>query len=297
MSRPSRLLKTMLPCFLLALVVFNASACSGEMFDRFDDTPYTGVIDIKMPEAPGTEVYERNGVSFGVSNASEGYFAARCSGIDKKLKMRVITPLETIYDYDINNQGIYEFFPYSEGNGPYSMTVYEQLEGNSYAVVYGTEFEVDMGDIKNPFTYPNQRVDYVPTMNAIELSYQLTQKYDNDADKIDILVRYVASMIRYDDDFAERVRSGEISPEYIPNPDVTLITEKGICYDYSVLLATMLRAQRIPTRLVIGYVNIDGETIKHAWNMVWNGQDWVLYDATLYGGKQTEDDSLALNFY
>lgn len=279
------------------LLVICLSGCSTGLFEEFDDTPYTGEINIKLPEAPGTDTYEKYGVSFDVSNQSEGYFAVSCSGRDKKLKMRVLTPLEHTYDYDVNNEGIYEFFPFSEGDGSYNITLYEQREGNTYSVVYGITLVVEMVDDRECFVYPNQRVDYDAACDAVYLSFQLTQKYETDQEKIDVLFRYVSSQIDYDNDFAARVMAGEISSGYIPDPDITLETHKGVCYDYSVLLATMLRAQNIPTKLVVGYVTQDGQTIAHAWNYIWIDGLWVLYDSTLYDTGSTAGDYVDLYYY
>lgn len=298
MSIHLKMLRTLLLCSLFILAaIFLVSCGAGSLFENFDDTPYTGEINIKMPEAPGTVTFEKGGVSFDVSNASEGYFAASCSGIDKKLKLRVATPDGKFYDYDINNEGRYEFFPFSEGDGLYTATLYEQVSGNEYGLVYGIEIDVLMGDVKTPFTYPNQRVNFDSGKQAVYMSYQLTQKYTDDADKIEVLYRYVATQIVYDDEFAQRVRNKEISSDYIPDPDNTLATGTGICYDYSVLLGTMLRAQGIPTQLVIGELYQDGEVIPHAWNLIWDGRQWVMYDATLYGGNQQPEDYTDRYYY
>ena len=56
---------------------------------------------------------------------------------------------------------------------------------------------------------------------------------------------------------------------YLPDPDETLSTKKGICYDYAALAAAMLRSQGIPTKLITGYVSSGGSELYHAWNMIW----------------------------
>ncbi|MGI6627015.1 MAG: transglutaminase-like domain-containing protein [Bacillota bacterium] len=49
---------------------------------------------------------------------------------------------------------------------------------------------------------------------------------------------------------------------------------KGICFDYSSLLASMLRSLDVPTKLVTGYVAPD--YLYHAWNEVYiEGTGWV----------------------
>lgn len=72
--------------------------------------------------------------------------------------------------------------------------------------------------------------------------------------------------------------------------EISLSSGKGICFDYAALMAAMLRSQRIPTKLQVGYA---GEAY-HAWiscyvdeigwvdNMIsFDGKDWSLMDPTL----------------
>lgn len=78
---------------------------------------------------------------------------------------------------------------------------------------------------------------------------------------------------------------------YLPDVDDTLRTNKGICFDYAALVTAMLRAQGIPTKLVIGTVS-PGD-LSHAWNLIYtkekgwvavkiyfSGGTWKLMDAT-----------------
>ena len=61
---------------------------------------------------------------------------------------------------------------------------------------------------------------------------------------------------------------------YQPDPDETMKTGKGICFDYAALAAAMLRSQGIPTKLIFGYVSPDD--LYHAWNMFYTDETgWV----------------------
>ena len=80
--------------------------------------------------------------------------------------------------------------------------------------------------------------------------------------------------------------------------DETLSTGKGICFDYSSLMAAMLRSQHVPTKLVVGYA----KQAYHAWINVWSdeegwitkeihfdGNEWKLMDPTFAStGGQTD---------
>ena len=73
----------------------------------------------------------------------------------------------------------------------------------------------------------------------------------------------------------------------------------GICLDYAAVMASMLRSQRIPTRLEVGYA----QDAYHAWISVYtadtgwlngiiefDGNVWTLVDPTF--GANTDDKTL-----
>ena len=64
--------------------------------------------------------------------------------------------------------------------------------------------------------------------------------------------------------------------------DKVLEAKKGICFDYSAVMAAMLRSQGIPCKLVIGYAG----TVYHAWiNVYIEGVGWV--DKAIYFDGKT----------
>ena len=74
--------------------------------------------------------------------------------------------------------------------------------------------------------------------------------------------------------------------------------KKGICFDYAALMASMLRSQGVPVKLVVGYTS---QGVYHAWINVWSeeggwvegmiyfdGKIWKLMDPTYASsGKQS----------
>jgi hypothetical protein len=66
-----------------------------------------------------------------------------------------------------------------------------------------------------------------------------------------------------------------------------LKTKEGVCRDYAVLTATLLRAVHVPSRLVSGLVYEEGSFYYHAWVEVWDGANWVGVDSTLPSGQVT----------
>lgn len=66
-----------------------------------------------------------------------------------------------------------------------------------------------------------------------------------------------------------------------------LQTREGVCRDYAILTATLLRAANIPTRLVAGLVLMDGRLYYHAWVESHNGERWLGFDSTRPDGRLT----------
>ncbi len=60
-----------------------------------------------------------------------------------------------------------------------------------------------------------------------------------------------------------------------------LSSKEGVCRDYAILTATILRAGGVPTRLCSGLVTWDGTFYYHAWVEVWNGKNWIGVDSTV----------------
>ena len=93
----------------------------------------------------------------------------------------------------------------------------------------------------------------------------------SDEELIQLYYNYVVTNIKYDYD---KIQNLDYS--YLPSNDATLVSGTGICYDYSSLLASMLRSQGIPTKLVKGYTS--WTSVYHAWNEIYLA--WVIVDTT-----------------
>ena len=113
-------------------------------------------------------------------------------------------------------------------------------------------------------------------------------------EKLAAVFTWLTDNVTYDKELAKTVRSG-----YCPDPDRTLSAKKGICFDYASLLCAMMRAQGVPTRLVVGYAATD---IYHAWNEVYTEETgWItpqlllkskgynIVDATFYASAADKD--------
>ncbi|MEQ1934313.1 MAG: transglutaminase-like domain-containing protein [Fimbriimonadaceae bacterium] len=107
------------------------------------------------------------------------------------------------------------------------------------------------------------------------------------------MVRLARSIIGKEQTVAgasERVRQ-YVMKIMVPNAGIGIIrdarevlkTKEGVCRDYAILTATLMRAVSIPSRVASGLVYQDGQYYYHAWVEAWDGKQWVGVDSTRPG--------------
>lgn len=220
---------------------------------------------VYTPQASGTTAYNSAKASIDASNASEGYVMIKYTGSNPKVKIQITR--NTTYTYDIANTGSYVTFPFSEGSGTYSIKVYENVSGTSYALAASQTVSINLTNELTPFLYPNQFCDFNAGSAVVAASDALIGEVSDPVAKVSAVYDYVVTNFTYDYDKAAAVRAG-----YLPVVDDTLASRTGICFDYAAVMTSMLRAQGVPTKLVIGYAG----NIYHAWVSVYaQGQGWI----------------------
>ncbi|MBD5497072.1 MAG: transglutaminase domain-containing protein [Lachnospiraceae bacterium] len=249
--------------------------------------PETGLRDntprCLVPTASGSAETHNEYAAIDYSNASEGYFMACYTGTCAKVKMQVKGSNGVTYTYNLNNSE-YVAFPLSSGSGSYEITILENVFDSNYAICLAETINVTLSSEFKPYLYPNQYCAFSSSSRAVSLAKELAEPANTDLDVITNIYNYVIESISYDYDKAATVPSG-----YIPDVDAVLSSGKGICLDYAAVMTSMLRSQRIPTRLEVGYA---GDAY-HAWisayisDVGWvngivrfDGNEWELMDPT-----------------
>ena len=228
-----------------------------------------------------------------LSAVSEGYVAVSATS-GNRLKFQVLKD-EWTYNYDIASDGTPSIFPLQCGDGDYSFRVMENVGENRYAPLYSTSCTVTLADEFQPFLRPSDYSHYTGSSACVQKAAQLAGSCSDKMDVVAAVYDFVCKNIRYDKDKAASVSSG-----YLPDPDETLETGKGICFDYASLAAAMLRSQGIPTKLIFGYVAPDD--LYHAWNMFYteesgwvtvsfevSGEGWTRMDLTFSAGGASDE--------
>lgn len=247
--------------------------------------------DVRTPVASGSVTYGNGRATIDASNTSNGYVMIKYTGGQSRIKIQIAK--STTYTYDLNARNTYEVFPFTEGNGTYSIKIFENVSGNQYAQVMSQDISVSLADEFAPFLTPNQYVNFSNGSAAVNKGAELAASAADEIGVVTNVYNYVINNITYDTAKAASVQSG-----YLPNVDQVLAQKTGICFDYAALMTAMLRSQDIPTKLVIGYsgglyhawVNVYIDNIGWVDNFIYfDGHNWSLMDPTFASsGGQSE---------
>ena len=250
---------------------------------------------IPLPSAPGTNVSRNERAEIDYSNVRDGYVKIRfLASTTASIRVIIRGPGDVQYQYRLNTNGEWEVFPLTEGNGRYTIGVFEQASGNRFATVISVTVDVTLVDEFAPFLRPNQFVNFNRNSRVVSLASELVQGSTSVIDSVSRIYTYVIENISYDVELAANVRSG-----FVPDLDRVLQTRRGICFCYASLMTAMLRSQGIPTKLVIGYAG----NVFHAWISVYSqetgwitdiirfdGRTWHLMDPTFDATANRSDD-------
>ncbi len=254
----------------------------------------TGIIQFQMV-AQSLVAYD---VDF--SAGSQGIVKVLLNtGKQVKYKL-VIQTGEIKYVYNLKNSSAYEAFPLQLGDGTYTAKIFENTTDTKYKNVYSKSSVVDVLDTNKVYLISHQQVNWTATNTSATLAKKLVadtlaaKKAKNpnaanialtQSEIIKSLYDYVVKNMDYD-----YQKINNINYDYIPAIDAVLAAKSGICFDYSVLLAGMLRSQGIPAKLIKGYSTTTD--VYHAWNEIYLASEkrWMIvdttYDAYMYDHKQ-----------
>lgn len=254
-----------------------------------DNTPV-----VLTGSADGTVTYGNDSVTIDASHTENGYLMVSYSGSNPKVKLQITGSDEITYTYNLHDG--YETFPLTSGNGSYTVGVFENMEGTSYSTLFTQTLDVTIQDEFGPYLYANQYVNFTAQSKTVAKAVELSSSANGDLEVIENVYNYIITNFTYDYDKAASVQSG-----YLPDVDDVLAKQTGICFDYAAVMAAMLRCERIPTRLEVGYMG----DVYHAWISTYikdkgwvngiiefDGNDWKLMDPTFASTSSDPKDFL-----
>lgn len=222
---------------------------------------------------PVTTVYgQSKGAIINTSQVSSGLVGISYQPTQEQKTKVMIAKGQERYTYDLKANGNY---PLQLGNGDYQVSVLENIADTQYKVIKTKNITLEKDHANAVYLQSIDMINWSENMKPIKIAKELTKNATSNQEKATIIYDYVTSKIKYDHNKAVKVTSG-----YIPNIEETLNTSLGICFDYSVLYAAMMRSVNVPTKLIMG-MNKD-MTDYHAWNEVYleESKQWVIIDTT-----------------
>ena len=199
-----------------------------------------------------------------------------------------------VYHLDLDEDGFfYQKIYFREGTGEYKVSVLYNTEGNKYRVAH--RFEVTNQREMNRYLVPVQDV-HSENEEIILKAEKIVEGKSNDYKKIKAVYNWVVNNTEYDYDKRDRMQDGDYSDNF--GSLHMLQTRTGVCHDYATLTAALLRSIGIPTQVVVGEIDINGELIRHAWNRAYNIESdrWIVFDTTFAStGRRDYFDKEELN--
>lgn len=232
----------------------------------------TNTIKVLSPATSGQEYNDMVNIS-GTSSLNEVWFALR--GPDGELIVYPAGVVNGQFSLDIHLRF---------GEGKYTIWA-----GNDRSYFDGTiRFEVISQSSSNRYASPSAYVDS-DNADIIKLTNSLVEPEISDMNKLKAINNWVTANISYD---YNAYLNGE---NKIVKASETIKTGKGICRDYSFVVAALSRVAGMETRIVYGEtVTQDGwDPQPHAWNEVKVDDRWVVVDATWNAGYISENNFVA----
>ena len=250
----------------LALCALALAGCGGGKSETSGASfaPQTSIQDAQFDQSAAQT---GNGASIDSSHAADGYVAVQANS-QASLKFQIACENRTA-NYDLPNTGEAIVCPLTFGDGSYTFRVMQNTQGNNYVELFSTAADVQLSSEFAPFLRPNVYCNYSADSACVAKARELVQNASTQAQAVEAICNYVIDNITYDDAKAAQLKS---ATGYIPNPDDTLASGTGVCFDYASLGAAMLRSQGIPAKIVTG--NVSPDNIYHAWIMVYIDGAW-----------------------
>ena len=209
-------------------------------------------------------------VKFDISNASNGIVLIDYQGtLSTQIKVLVVKD-KSRYIYTIKSRGIVTI-PLQLGSGFYQIQVLEEVELDKFGVMASVDLDIKNIDEVSMFSVSNIEIDLNTGTEALSHYTPALDLHSSIVDKVKALYNDIVAKYKYD-------YSKIVPSEYTPSIDDMFKKKLGICFDYSVLFAGILRDSGISVKLVMGYSSeVEGY---HAWNEIYVDGAWYVFDLT-----------------
>lgn len=263
----ARVLKTLFIA-LACCALLPLSACAGSnAASEATGAAFAPATTIGQSTFDANAAQGENGTLIDTSHVTDGYVGASATS-SARLKLQIVSG-QASCNFDMPQDGTAIICPLTFGNGTYTFRVMQNTSGSNYVELYSTSADVALTSEFAPFVRPNMYCSYTASSACVAKARDLVKDASNQAEALEDVCTWIVDNIAYDDAKAAQLKD---ATGYVPNPDETLASGTGVCFDYASLGAAMLRSQGIPTRIVTG--NVSPSNIYHAWIMVYIDGTW-----------------------
>lgn len=130
--------------------------------------------------------------------------------------------------------------------------------------------EIDLSKPKTDYMpcYLYQSEYTKPDKNLIDFYHEVSAKCSSEKpyEKAIFFSDVLSDLIQYEKDVTD-IKTTAVQ---------AFALKKGVCQDFSHILLSLLRLEKIPCRYIAGLAACDGET--HSWVEVWDGEKWLGLD-------------------
>ncbi|MDR1208709.1 MAG: transglutaminase-like domain-containing protein [Clostridiales bacterium] len=216
----------------------------------------------------------RAATEFDLSQKDKGILTVSYDGkFEKKIRLLVQKDGSSeSYQYIISRYGKINI-PLQMGDGAYTALMLENIQGYSYRVLSQSRFDAVITDATAAYKVASPIVNYSETMEAIKGYAELLKDKPDERARIAAAYKDVVESYTYDD-----YKAANPTSDYVPVIDDIYKSKKAICYDYSAMLASVLRSRGVPARLIMGYA--PEISAYHAWNELYIDDEWIVVDTT-----------------
>ncbi len=237
------------------------------------------VMGMTPAAASSTETIENNGVKVDkpATNRVEGYINFSGSTTKNKIKLLVTGADKQVW-YDVAlNHGEFDEEIWFDSEGKYTIQVMVNEYDRKYS--YGPRITVENTKELNKYLIPTKHIESDEDI-IISTAREITKDCSSDLEKIRAIYDWVVGNIEFDYEKLSKHDKGQYDNEY--GAVNALSTRKGVCYDYSTLVAALARSLDIQAKVVEGDLDTAGLKGFHAWNEVFiPEQGWINIDTTL----------------
>lgn len=169
-------------------------------------------------------------------------------------------------------------FPITTINVDYKVGLYNIIEDSLQVIDLKT---INVSEINENVYLDSEIYCDISNEKLLDISESLKNESESLVDYVNNCIKFCKN-IDYDTEKYENLINHSGFGEYTFDIESIISNNKGICLDKAGVLASLLRCNKIPCKIDIGYIGNN----YHAWNEVYINDTWRLIDTTIENSNE-----------